>query len=269
MKNLITILFIGIFSNLSFAQCEDFDVEIEIREPSCYAERDGNITLFVDGAEPFAIDITNTDGEAENSGDLPYAHFIGAGWYYLYVEDTEGCVFNDSVRLEEPAEMLIDLMVTPASDFGACDGAVEVEALYNYQGDFDAVFYSWGITGESGTGLTEVADVCADLGSGLMVTDEEGCMVHFDLEVGYLASITSDLLRHVDVFVNPETGALHVTRDDVQSFDLELFNLAGEVVFSSQVNESSAVIVPNLEAGVYVYKINRNGETMQTGKLKF
>jgi hypothetical protein len=46
MKNLTTILFMSFFTNLSFAQCDDFEVEIEVLEPLCYGREDGNVNLW-------------------------------------------------------------------------------------------------------------------------------------------------------------------------------------------------------------------------------
>lgn len=266
MKNLFTILFVGMITNLSFAQCDDFEVEIDFTNPDCYDMGNGHIHLSVDGVDPFTIDITNAEGEKENSGDSGSANFIEGGWYYIYVEDGEGCTFIDSVEIIEPAEITIDLTTIAAVDFDECDGMASVDTVYNYQGSYEAISYDWSSTPED---VDEVTDLCPEVGVILQVEDSAGCFITTSFEVGALASINSHNLGAISVFINPQTGELNIRENQFQNVELTLFNLAGETVFSNLINDQSVVLTPMLENGVYLYTITHQGENIQTGKLKF
>jgi hypothetical protein len=54
-----------------------------------------------------------------------------------------------------------------------CDGIVKADTVYNYQGDYETIFYDW-MGHASGVGLDEITKVCSELFSGLVIDDNMG-----------------------------------------------------------------------------------------------
>ena len=267
MKNLFTLLFISAFTHLSVAQCEDFEVDVFVLEDTiCFGTADGEINIFGGCGEPLTVDIRNSEGENVNLVHPEFAWGLTAGWYYIYVENEDGCTFIDSVRINEYPQITVDLTTISASGFGECDAVVIVDTVYNYQGAYGDIFYQLCL-GFGGFGMNEFTEVCP--GSNCIKIDDNVCIETIDFETDQLAGIGGDNWNETKVFTNPQTGELNMLNPASQNLELTLFNLSGEIVFSSLVTDQSAVLKPVLESGVYLYAINHNGENIQTGKLRF
>ncbi len=70
----------------------------------------------------------------------------------------------------------------------------------------------------------------------------------------------------VSLYPNPTTSNLTVTFTEATTATLELYNLQGAKVLSKQVNSNAPISLDDLEQGIYLYKLNINGQ-LQTGKV--
>ncbi len=268
MKNLILFTCTILFGNFSFSQCEDFDVTINVMGPTCYGHTDAAISLIMEGGEaPYISEITDVDGNILNVAGGGVANTLGAGWYYIYVVDESGCVFEDSVQIVDIGEMSVDLTIVDPSYPGACDGMVTADTVYNYQGDYESIGYGWCELG-GGVGVNEITDVCAG-GYCLSINDENGCSIVVDFVLGSLAGLTDAEETVVSVTFDQSSEYLTVTSDELNNKELTLSNLSGQVVFSNVISEEKQIFRPLLGAGMYIYTIQSKGEILQTGKVVF
>jgi len=100
---------------------------------TCFGENDGSISIEVtDGSEPFLYSL---DGEMYNTSSLLPA--LSAGTYNVHVQDANGCIQTDSVTVNSPPELLINLIENTNINFG--DSIVLETAVSGANG----VTYSW------------------------------------------------------------------------------------------------------------------------------
>jgi len=162
-------------------------------DPSCFGEEDGTIDITVSGGTPdYSFDWDNDGtGDFDDTEDLAD---LAGGAYEVTVEDANGCQSTALFELTEPEEIVITATVTNESCPGAMDGSIVIEEV---------------------TGGTAPYDIPADL-TELMagtypvtVTDDNGCEVTADYEVGL--DVTIDLTVSVDGFTltAAETGATY------------------------------------------------------------
>ena len=102
---------------------EQFESLAELVSPSCYGEQDGSITLEVQGGTYPLVYVFNGD-----SLDNVMLTMVGGGDYAIEVVDANGCSYDAGVTLEEPAEVIIDAVVTNVLCNGDENGAITVNA---------------------------------------------------------------------------------------------------------------------------------------------
>jgi hypothetical protein len=126
--------------------CSNTDT-IEIIEPSainvtesithidCNGANNGTVTLFVTGgSSPYIINWNGSDTNALTGGQHNYT-----------ISDNFGCIFSDSILINEPLSINISSTITNnISCAGFSDGAIDI----SINGDTGVYFYSW--TGPNG-----------------------------------------------------------------------------------------------------------------------
>ncbi|UKN01622.1 gliding motility-associated C-terminal domain-containing protein [Paracrocinitomix mangrovi] len=166
--------------------------------PSCYGFSDGSATiniLFDNGAVTFTIE--DSLGNQVNISNSNTANNLSQGWYYFTVVDETPCTFIDSVYLQAPLELDVDLNIIPPSCYGVLDGMAIADTVYNYTGSYNQISYVWAPnTGSNGIGEDTLSNA-GGTGYTLLLTDENGCnaTVDFDLPFPdslYLSEFGSD-----------------------------------------------------------------------------
>ena len=125
--------------------------------------------------------MTNSDGSITNSGNTTALNNLVTDWYYASIVDSEGCSVSDSIFIDEPGELDIDLTIENPLCYGVASGYVEVDSVYNATGDYTQISYFWnpnpsGIP--NGIGATWINK----LGDGtylVTIQDENGCSKEF------------------------------------------------------------------------------------------
>lgn len=134
----------------------------------CREDADGAIDLYVTGgAEPYII-LWSTGGTGPTVTDLP------PGTYAYNLQDANGCLLADTVRIFGPDSLRADLSVTNESCTQTFDGAIAVQA----EGGTPPYTYQWEDR--------DADEVAGDLTAGLYaltVTDDNGCARRLEAEV--------------------------------------------------------------------------------------
>lgn len=156
-------------------------------EPSCFGFNDGSVTIGLGagtGSEIFTIQ--DSLGNVLNTGNSNTANLLVSGWYYTTVDAGDGCVWLDSIFLDQPDPMdpLLNIIQPPC--YGIENGIVMVDTVLNYTGSYNNLAYFWNPNpgGQSGIG----ADSTGSMGEGqytLTINDDNGCSHVEDFTITY------------------------------------------------------------------------------------
>lgn len=162
---------------------------------SCFGECDGAVNVLVSGGVgPYTFSWTNEANVQVAS--TQNVNTLCAGLYTFTVTDATGCEISTTVLIEQPDELIINLLGT--SDV-LCDGTSTGSITVDASGGCSPYFYNW-------SGFpSNFSPVLNDIPSGnyqVSVSDANGC-----------ASGNS-----LDIVVNPPIDPLVVTIDAISSF---------------------------------------------------
>ncbi|NOQ75160.1 MAG: T9SS type B sorting domain-containing protein [Crocinitomix sp.] len=156
-----------------------------VNDPTCFGFSDGSITVNVDGAgDGLIFIITDDEGTEVNEAYSNTANTLNSGWYYFDVSDEIGCGAIDSIFLNEPDELAIDLTISDPLCYGFSTGWARVDAVYNATGEYDEIAYIWSPNPADVGGI--FADSSYNMGAGaytLTINDDNGCSKVFDFVI--------------------------------------------------------------------------------------
>ncbi|MCB0549761.1 MAG: gliding motility-associated C-terminal domain-containing protein [Phaeodactylibacter sp.] len=139
--------------------------EESILPPSCFDSRDASLTVTpLNGQPPYRYDFN--DGNGWVSGNS--LQNLGAGVYFVSVEDANQCQSVTSFNIEGPPPLSLSLAETPISCHGTEDGRLLPEVA----GGAGSYSFLWN-TGSTAEGLDGLAAGTYEL----TVTDGNGCTV--------------------------------------------------------------------------------------------
>ena len=157
---------------------EELVVVAEVEHAECYGET-GSATLEITGGtEPYSVDWEGADPDA-----------LYAGTYTVFVTDANDCFAETTITIEQPAEMVVDIVATDATCAENNDGEISLTIEGN------TIRYMISVTGDSFDEYVEIDNVNGPVtwstGSVLepgsytiVITDEEGCSFSDELYVG-------------------------------------------------------------------------------------
>ncbi|MBD3637674.1 MAG: gliding motility-associated C-terminal domain-containing protein [Crocinitomicaceae bacterium] len=163
---------------------------INSNPPTCYQFSDGSVTVnvqFATGNVTFVIE--DSLGNQVNSGNSNTANNLSEGWYYVTATDELMCVYQDSVFLDDPDEMQVDLDLFPPSCYGIQNGMAIADTVYNFTGNYGQISYVWAPnSGSNGIGEDTLFNA-GGTGYTLLLTDENGCAITMDFNLPYPDSL--------------------------------------------------------------------------------
>lgn len=170
---------------------EELTIDIIFNEPSCTGFTDGSVTVLTsggNGGETYIM--TNEDGEVLNVDNSNTINTLGTGTYFVEVIDENGCTASGSVFLNDPAPLDAELIINDPLCYGQATGSVEVDTVFNFQGEYDAIGYYWAPNpfGDNGIGENTVTKLEAGDYT-LTINDENGCSHVIDFEIVYPDSL--------------------------------------------------------------------------------
>ena len=82
---------------------------------------------------------------------------------------------------------------------------------------------------------------------------------------------TGDAQNAVTIYPNPFTSSIDIKVNDVskiKGYELKIYNILGEVVINIPITKDITTLKTSiLSPGIYLYEVNSNNKTIQTGKL--
>lgn len=249
------------------AQCEDFMQTISIYHPTCHGFTDGFLNVSLEGGTaPYMDVLTNEDGEVlEGTGGL--WNLLGGGFYYLVIEDSEGCTLYDTIEIIDPPEMMRDLILTEPTPPTWCDGIANVDTVYNYAGSYESISYLWSPIDVGGVGESLQTDLCTGDYT-VAIIDENGCIITEDFSLGNVG-IEAEQFNTFPVSIQVQNQAMLIRNSTKSVLQIKLFSLSGSVVFESNISAGQQLISPAYSPGLYLYQLVDGKEVVQSGKLSF
>ncbi|MEX1002692.1 MAG: gliding motility-associated C-terminal domain-containing protein [Crocinitomicaceae bacterium] len=159
--------------------------------PTCFEFSDGSVTVNVSGeVGSLTFLITDSLGNQVNNGNTNTANTLSEGWYYIEVNDQAPCTYIDSVFIDDPDQLVVDLLINNPPCYGIPDGFVIVDTVENYTGNYDQISYFWTPNPNGQNGIGE--DTLMDVGEGnysLLINDQNGCSETFPFSLSYPDSL--------------------------------------------------------------------------------
>jgi len=156
-------------------------------DPTCYQLNDGSVTVNTTGGNGTNVfTMTNSAGTQLNLLNTTTINQLVTGWYYTTIIDAAGCFVEDSIFIDQPGQLDIDLTINDPLCYGYVTGMAVVDAVYNYTGSYNNVGYYWAPNLGQPIGL--FADTLDDLPAGeyvLTINDQNGCSNTFDFNITY------------------------------------------------------------------------------------
>ena len=240
-----------VFTSQFVATPSPITVVPNVNNVSCAGGSNGAITLFVGGGvSPYTY-------QWSNGSTLSSIFNLTIGNYSAVVTDFNGCTKNYTVSLTQPVNPLIcNGVVTPASNNSTLDGSINITMT----GGVAPYTYTWstGATTQNISGLNPGAYM-------VTVTDANGCSTSNTFNVGNITGIANVQVStsEVKIYPNPANEFTMIEANGYKIDKVELFNLLGQKLFESDVNDSSTKInTTNLLNGTYFVKVYINNTSI-------
>ena len=171
--------------SLDIIMTESLGLDLISNEPTCYGYTDGSVTVnVIGGGDGLIFTISDADGNVLNEDNSNTANELGSGWYFIEVIDGSECSGNDSIFIDQPGQLAVDLTVFDVLCNSFETGWAIVDSVLNFTGDYDQISYFWNPNPAGVNGLG--ADSTWGLGAGnyiLTINDENGCSHVVDFEI--------------------------------------------------------------------------------------
>ncbi len=140
-----------------------------ITPPTCAGACDGSIAISVSGGSPGYTYLWTPSVTGQGT---PNATQLCAGGYSVLVRDQAGCDTTLTFQLQDPPAITVDIVTTPASCGGGCDGT----ATATVTGGAQPYTYNWQAPPTNGQGTPNATGYCPGAYT-LTITDANGCQV--------------------------------------------------------------------------------------------
>ena len=264
MKQLLLSFLIASMSQFVFSQCDSL-IGINSANPTCTGLSNGSVTFLSLSGQPISFVITNTNNVQVNITGTNTANSLPAGWYFATGEFGPGCIDVDSVLLENPGILDVDVTITQPSGPNACDGSIVVDTVYNAQGDYMQIFYNW----SNGTIYQDsIGGLCTDMYT-LSISDDNGCTNLFQYSIGG-AGFEDYLNEFIQVIVNSEFKQISIENalnEDILNFTI--YNMSGQIIQTNSIGGGLNNVSFNSNKGTYIYSIETKNTIYKTGRFVF
>jgi hypothetical protein len=101
-------------------------------------------------------------------------------------------------------------------------------------------------------------------------TQKEGWMIDDIVFRGYDVggAISEQIRQSIEIFPNPSNGIIHVKYENINTNDLNftVYNLSGQLMLKDKISNNQ-IDISSLKNGIYIYKIEKDGITVNSGRL--
>ena len=228
-------------------------VDIEVGEISCFGQADGSFTVLpANGKAPYTW-------KWENGATSPTLAPLGPGSYLGTLTDALGCTIVWILPLNEPEELILDALVTNATDSSLTNGSIQLLPA----GGTEPYTALWD-HGASGLTLTNLAQGVYSV----TLMDTNGCSVARDFFVGVSTQTAPQLTTGFECQVYPNPAQAEVILSgrlpQIAPLRWTLFDAAGQLVRHLDWQPPAAQFgfvlqLEGLPAGLYVWKAEAGG----------
>jgi gliding motility-associated-like protein len=148
---------------------------VTVTEPLCFNDITGAINVSPSGGvQPYIFslyDVGNVQIGTSFTGNNYYHNLLGAGTYYLHIQESAGCAMIDTIIINQPQALTLNLSVNNETCLGFNDGSVILSASGGtspYQFSQDGVNYNT---------ITQYANLSPGVYT-FYVTDNNNCNVN-------------------------------------------------------------------------------------------
>lgn len=227
---------------------------------SCFGSSDGSASATATGATPPYTYSWNSS-PVQNSQT---ATGLTAGMYTVTVTDAAGCMSIAVVAITEPAALIATVTPTSATCGTCCDGLATVSA----SGGTTPYTYSWSTSPAQTT--PTASGLCGNTTYTVCVTDANGCSTCDSVTMPVSTGLSyASAEPGIILYPNPSDGEIGIHNLQNTIYEINIYNLFGEKVFSQTIsNKPSAILNPEIEAGVYLVEIVSTAETRKIKYIK-
>ncbi len=215
----------------------------------CAGDSNGALSLSLSGGvAPFTYSWSTGDTTADLNA-------VPAGIYGLTLTDNLGCVFEDSLAINEPTALLItNLSSTP--DSTGSSGTISLSV----SGGTPPYSYAWS-NAATDSSLSGLAAGDYDI----TITDANGCILSDSVTVMLQTSIAIEPplgLQQFSVYPNPamEEIKLQIEWQAVQPARLRLYNLQGQLMWEENLEaalrQEKIIPIHHLASGIYLLELS-------------
>lgn len=208
----------------------------------CKSASTGSANLSVSGGtSPYSFAWSNSAISEDLSG-------LVAGEYTVIITDANSCTAKDTVTILEPAAV-IELAFVVNGPWETTSGTIDLTVT----GGVSPYTYAW-----SNDSTTEDITIILAGNYSVTVTDNGGCVVS---QTTNAVGIENIIKSNINVYPNPTNGMITLT--NVENSTVSVFNILGEQVLNTKVENKNLVINMNaLTDGTYIVKIVKDGKVM-------
>ncbi len=211
---------------------------------TCFGDSNGTATPIIQGGTAPYTYLWSPGGE--NSASISG---LVAGTYMLTVTDSLGCTEISNAVVTEPAPLIINSTISPASCSGCCDGS----ATINPSGGTTPYTYLW----SNGETTPSITSLCADTFT-VTVTDAMGCSAIVTVIVTFNVAV-NELLNENNFQIAPNPAKEFVViSSGFILISIQIYNVLGEPITElfdqSTIKNSPSTLgvdVSNLKPGIY------------------
>ena len=174
---------------------DEIIVDVEKSNLSCYDANDGIIDLSVTGGvAPYTYSWSDLGNGAQRSN-------LSAGVYKVIITDSNQCVKEIEIEIENAPLFDIESQVTNISCFGANDGIINLTLL----GGIGNVSISWSDDPSAGLNRNNLSPGVYSV----IITDESGCVINEEFTIIEPQEIEiSGIITNAEDCDNPNSGSI-------------------------------------------------------------
>lgn len=232
------------------------------RNVSCFGYRDGTILLAATGGvSPYSYNSFNTYQTFNGSNQTG----IPAGTYISRVTDSHGCIFDTTVVISEPAELVAEYLIYNPSCIGNNDGSIEIFVT----GGVEPYYFKYG------NNLIDFPFIAGLLEGEYLVEVYDSMECEVDLGTAILEDVKIDCIKIPDAFT-PNGDDINDTfiiegMDIFPAAIMRIYNRWGQMLYLGETGDDfwdgkyQEKFVPT---GTYLYILDlRNGKKPYKGTV--
>ncbi|MBN2778290.1 MAG: gliding motility-associated C-terminal domain-containing protein [Bacteroidales bacterium] len=226
-------------SDTSYVSTTVFDyanIEFESTQTQCFGDSTGSAIATVTGYDPF--DYLWSDYTSSMTNEISN---VPSGWYYLSVTDDNLCITIDSVFVEQPPQLIVDIV---SSVNASCYGFEDASVLASATGGTPDYEFLWNNFPPSDTSFIDSLPVGTYI---VTVTDANMCTA---TDTAFITEPDTLSLSFIDIF----NVSCYGNSDGSVTVEPQ----GGTEPYTAFWNDDSSTIgltVENLEAGYYTVTV--------------